>query len=53
MEALVTALVAGFTTMATDALDGIAKVAPVILPIFAGIVLIGVLIKVVRRITGR
>lgn len=53
MEALITALVGGFTTMATDALDGLGKVAPVVLPILAGLVIVGVVIKVVRKITGR
>lgn len=53
MEALITALVGGFTTMATDALDGMGKVAPVVLPVLAGIVILGIVIKVVRKITGR
>lgn len=53
MEALITALVGGFTTMATDALNGLGQVAPVVLPVLSGLVIVGVIIKVVRKITGR
>lgn len=53
MEALITSLTSGFTTMATDALGGIGAVVPVVLPVLAAIILIGVVVRVVKRITGR
>lgn len=53
MEAIITALTSGFTTMATDALNGIGSVVPVVLPILAAIIVIGIVIRVVKRITGR
>lgn len=53
MEALITALVTAFGTLATDAISGISQVAPVVLPVLAAVILIGVVIKVVRRVTGR
>lgn len=53
MEALITALVSGFTTMTTDTLSGIGQVVPVVLPIFAAIVLISVVQRVVKRFSGR
>lgn len=53
METLIAALVSGFTTMASDALNGIGQVVPVVLPILAAIIVIGIITKVVKRITGR
>lgn len=53
MQDIITALTTAFTTMAGDALDGIAAIVPVVLPILAAIIVIGIVIKVVRRITGR
>lgn len=53
MDTLITALVSGFTTMATDALNGIGQVVPVVLPILGAVIVIGIVIRVVRRITGR
>lgn len=53
MEALITSLTSGFTTMATDALSAIGSLVPVVLPILAAIIVVGIAIKVVRRIVGR
>lgn len=53
MTSVISALTDGFTTMATNALDGIATVVPVVLPILAAIIVIGIVIRVVKRITGR
>lgn len=52
MEALVTALVNGFTEMATDALGALGSVVPVVLPVLAAVIVIGIVIRIVRRITG-
>lgn len=53
MEGLITALVGGVTTLATDLLGAITSVAPVLLPVFAAYLAIGVILKVVRRVAGR
>lgn len=53
MEALITALTTGFTNLANDCLTAIGGIVPVVLPVLAGIVVIGIGIKVVKRITGR
>lgn len=53
MTSITNALTDGFTTMANNALDGIAAVVPQVLPILAAIIVIGVVIKIVRRIVGR
>lgn len=50
---VVSAMNDGFGTMATDALNGIAQVLPTVLPILGAIIVIGIIIKIVRRITGR
>lgn len=53
ISTVITALVNGFSTMATNAMDGIGQVLPVVLPILAAIIVIGIVIRVVKRITGR
>lgn len=53
MEALISSMTDGFTTMANDALSGIGSVAPVVLPILAAVIVVGVVIKVVKKVTGR
>lgn len=50
---VVSALNNGFGDMATDALNGIGQVLPTVLPILGAIIVIGIIIKIVRRITGR
>lgn len=52
MQTLIDALVAGFTTMATDALSALGSIVPVVLPVLAAIIVIGIVIRIVRRITG-
>lgn len=52
MQTLVDALVAGFTTMATDALAALGSVVPVVLPVLAAVIVIGIVIRIVRRIVG-
>ena len=53
MTDVISALTTAFTTMAGDAMSGIAGVLPVVLPILAAIIVVGIIIKVVKRITGR
>lgn len=50
---VITAMTSAFSTMAGDAMNGIASVLPVVLPILGAIIVIGIIIKIVRRITGR
>ena len=53
MKTLTAALVAAFTQMATDAMSAIGGIVPVVLPVLAAIIVVGIAIKVVRRIVGR
>lgn len=53
MDALVTSLTSGFTTIANDMLDGIGKIAPVALPVLGGVALVGIGIKVFKKVAGR
>lgn len=53
MADLVSSLTTGFTSMASEAIGAIGDVVPVVLPIMAAIIVIGVVIKVVRKIAGR
>lgn len=53
----VTSIIGAFTTalgtMATDVFGGIAQVLPVVLPIFAALIIIGIVVRIVKRISGR
>lgn len=53
MADITTALVSGFTTMATDALGAIGDIIPVVLPILAAVIVISIVIRIVKRITNR
>lgn len=53
MEAISTALVSGLTTAANGMTDVIAKVLPVALPVMGAIVVIGIGIKIFKKVTGR
>lgn len=50
-DALVNSLVSGFTSTTQDALSGIAKIAPVALPIIGAIVVVTLGIKIFKRIS--
>lgn len=49
MEAVTTALTSAVSTIATDALSGIAAIVPVAAPVVGGLVLIGVAIKTMGK----
>lgn len=53
LSGLVTSLNSGFGDMVSAAITGIGTVLPTVLPILAALILIGIIIKVVKRITGR
>ena len=53
MEAITTALTSAVTTIGTDAMDAVAKVLPAALPIFGAIVVVGIGLKVFKKVTGR
>ena len=53
MEGLITALNAGVADMGTDLMGAITTNAPVLLPVFGGLVALGIVMKVVRRVVGR
>lgn len=49
--ALINSLVQGFTSTTNDALSGIAKIAPVALPIIGAIVIVFLGIKIFKRVS--
>lgn len=49
MESVVTALTAGFSTAATDAMGAIAAILPVLIPVAAAIVVIGIGYRLFKR----
>lgn len=53
MDGLITALNTGVSSMATDLTGAMASAAPVLLPIAGGLIAIGVILKVVHRVTGK
>lgn len=53
MEGLITALNAGVSDLATDLMGAISSNAPTLLPVFGGLVALGIILKVVRRVVGR
>lgn len=53
MEAIGTSLVTGITEIATEAGGAIAKIVPVALPIVGMVLVVGIGLKVFKKITGR
>lgn len=53
LNGIITSFNASLTDMVSAAMTGLGTILPTILPIFAALILIGIVIKVVRRITGR
>ena len=53
MTTLTTALKTGFTTVANDCISAIGDIAPVALPVLGSFVVIGIGIKVFKKVTGR
>lgn len=49
MEAVVNALTTGFTTAATDAMGAIATILPVLIPVAAALVVIGIGYRLFKR----
>lgn len=50
-DSLINSLVQGFTSTTNDALSGIAKIAPVALPIIGAIVIVFLGIKIFKRVS--
>ena len=53
MSDLTNALVAGFTTVATDMTGAIGSIVPVALPVMAAVAVVGLGIRVFKKVTGR
>lgn len=53
MTELTTALVTGFTNVATDMVNAIGSIVPVVLPVMAAVAVVGLGIKVFKKVTGR
>lgn len=52
-NAVITAMTDGITSIASDAMSGIGSILPVALPIMGAIVVVGIGIKVFKKVTGR
>lgn len=52
LSGIITALESGFGDMATAALSAIGSIVPDVLPILAAIIVIGIILRIVRSITG-
>lgn len=53
MEALITALTTGFTTISTDMLSAIGSITPVLLPVMGSFMIVGAGIRIAKRVAGR
>lgn len=53
METIISSLTAAFSAMTDDALAGIGAVLPTVVPVLTAIITIGIIIKVVKKFTGR
>lgn len=50
MEALVTSLTTGFTSVATQMMSAIGSIVPVALPVLGGVMVVGIGIKIFRKL---
>ena len=50
---IITALQTGFGDMASQVIASIAAIAPKVLPVTAAVLVIGIIIRVVKKFTGR
>lgn len=53
VSSVTTALTAGVTSIASDAMSAIGSVIPVALPIMGAVVVVGIGLKVFRKVTGK
>lgn len=53
MDAVVTGLTTGISNSATSMMSAIGDIVPVALPVMGAIAVVGVAIKVFRKVTGR
>ena len=50
MDALVTSLTSGFTTVANNMMSAIGSIVPVALPVLGGVMVVGIGIKIFRKL---
>lgn len=53
MSTISSAMVTAITSVASNAMNGIAQIVPVAAPVFGGLVLIGVAMRATKKFTGR
>lgn len=53
MEAVTSALTSGISSIATDAMTAVGSVIPVALPIMGAVVVVGIGIKVFKKVAGK
>ena len=52
MDAVTTALTTGITSIASGAMDAVGKVIPVALPVMGAIAIVGIGIKIFKKVSG-
>lgn len=53
MEALTTALTTGFSTVVDDMMSSVGSIVPIALPVMGGIAVVGIGIKIFKKVTGK
>ena len=53
MEAVTTALTTGVTSIATEAMSAVGAVVPAALPITGAVIVVGIGLRVFKKVTGR
>lgn len=53
MSTISNAMVTAITSVASNAMNGIAQIVPVAAPVFGGLILIGVAMRATKKFTGR
>lgn len=53
MDSLIAVLISSVSDLGTSLMGAIGGAAPVLMPVFGGLIAIGIILKVVRRVTGR
>lgn len=53
MEEMITSLASGVADMASNAMGAIGTIAPKALPVMGAMLVVGIIIKVVKKVTGK
>lgn len=53
MAELIASLTSGFSQVATDGLSAIGSITPVLIPVLGGVMVVGIGIKIAKKVVGR